>query len=125
MMEYQAQKAKEEEEREKALALEKKMRELAIVKMMESQKKSGDAKALRDELRAKRHQEEAEREWRRQEREAILKRHKDAQQLKQDILGQIETKNQETVEQATFDKVNCTCLQTKLTASLIRGDICL
>ncbi len=104
MIEYQLQKDREEEQKEKDKAVARKMRELATLRILETQKRAGDAKALRDELRAKRHQEQQEREWRNQERNSVLKRQKDSEALKNSILDQIEAKTQWVIEQATFDK---------------------
>lgn len=95
----------EEEQRDKEKLAEKKMKELATLKILETQQRAGDAKALRDELRAKRHQEQQEREWRNQERDEVMKRKKDAEDLKNTILQQIEAKHEWIIEQATFDKV--------------------
>lgn len=104
MIEYQLQKDREEEQRDKEKAVARKMRELATLRILETQKRAGDAKAIRDELRVKRHQEQQEREWRNQERNSVLKRQKDAEDLKNSILDQIEAKTQWVIEQATFDK---------------------
>jgi len=103
-IEWQKKKAAEEAQREMEKLVEKKKKDLAVLKILETQQRAGDAKAVRDELRAKRHQEKQEREWRNLERDSMLKRAKDAEALKNTILDQIEAKQQWVIEQATFDK---------------------
>ncbi|ODN05769.1 Cilia- and flagella-associated protein 45 [Orchesella cincta] len=101
IVEWQKKKAAEEEKLEMEKLAEKKMKELATLKILETQKRVGDAKALRDDLRAKRHQEKQEREWRNHERDTILKRKQDAEQLKKAIHEQIEAKHL----WAVYDKI--------------------
>jgi hypothetical protein len=105
MVEWQKHKAEEEEKFEKDRAVQKKMKELAVKHVLDNQKRTSDAKALRDELRARRHMEQQEREWRRRERDAALKRQKDTEDLKTEILAQIQEKHDIMTEQAAVDKV--------------------
>ncbi|XP_021960513.1 cilia- and flagella-associated protein 45-like [Folsomia candida] len=104
MVDWQKHKAAEEERLEQEHKLQKKMKELAVKQVLDTQKRTADSKALRDELRAKRHQEQQEREWRRREREDLIKRKSAMEDLKDNILNQIRTKQDWIVEQAAFDK---------------------
>jgi len=104
ILEWQRQKDLEDEKREEEKRIEKKKKDLAVLRILETQQRAGDAKAVRDELRAKRHQEKQEREWRNLEHDTVIRRAKEAQELKKSILEQIQTKHEWVIEQATFDK---------------------
>jgi len=104
MIDWQKKKAAEEEAFEQEKAFQKRLKDISIMKILEGQKRSSDAKSLRDELRARRHQEAQEREWRRKEREAALKRKTDAVDLKEALLNQIESKHIWLASQAAYDK---------------------
>jgi hypothetical protein len=104
MIDWQKQKALEDERLEKEKAVQKKLKEMSIKQVLDTQKRTADSKAIRDELRARRHQEQQEREWRRREKENMLKRKEATESLKKEILSQIQSKQDWVVDQAAFDK---------------------
>lgn len=71
--EYTRQKDAREEARDKELARIKLEKELEIIRMRSLQEKSNDLQSQRDELRAKRHQEGYDRQWREKELEEVRK----------------------------------------------------
>lgn len=84
--------------------LQKKMKALAVKQVLDTQKRTQDSKAMRDELRARRHQEQQEREWRAREREDMLKKRQAAADLKTGLVNQIQAKQCWIIEQAAYDK---------------------
>jgi hypothetical protein len=104
MIEWQKEKAAKDEKLEKEKAVQKKVKAMQVAQVQESQKKSGDEKALRDELRAKRHVEEQERVWRAKERDALVKKHEASMALRNGIISQIADKQDFFCEQAAYDK---------------------
>lgn len=104
MIDWHKHKDAEEERLEKEKAVQKKLKELAVKQVLDTQKRTSDSKAIRDELRARRHQEQQEREWRRREREDALKRQTAMEELKSSILAQVQEKQEWVVEQAARDK---------------------
>jgi len=104
MVEFYKQKDREAEEREKELEVQKKLKALAVKQVLDTQKRTVDSKAIRDELRAKRHTEQQEREWRRKEREEAAKRQKAQQELQSTILKQIEERQNFLIQSAAFEK---------------------
>jgi len=104
MVEWQKQKAAEEEKQEQEKKQAKKMKDLAVLQVLETQKRTSDSKAIRDEMRAKRHMEQQEREWRRKERDEAMLRQKNSEELKVAILDQIQYRQNFFADQAAFDK---------------------
>ncbi|XP_050294792.1 cilia- and flagella-associated protein 45-like isoform X2 [Anthonomus grandis grandis] len=74
--EFMRQKAEREEALEKEKSLLKAAKEKEIARLREMQEKSQDLQAALDEMNAARSQEEKEREWREQEKQAALKKQK-------------------------------------------------
>lgn len=104
MIAWHNHKAAEHQRFEKDKEMQKKMKALAMKQVLETQKRTSDSRALRDEIRARRHMEQQEREWRQKEKAEVLKRERDQENLKKDILGQIQEKQAWMINQAAFDK---------------------
>ncbi|KAF7273556.1 cilia- and flagella-associated protein 45-like [Rhynchophorus ferrugineus] len=90
VQEFMRQKAEREEAREKEQKLLKEAKEKEIARLRAMQEKSQDLQAALDELNALRSQEEKEREWREQEKQAVLRKQKLADELKVARAKQVE-----------------------------------
>lgn len=76
MQEYIRMKIEREEKLEREQQEERKRKELETARLRALQEAASDLQAIQDEMNAIRRQEEYEREWRRKEKEAALKRQK-------------------------------------------------
>merc|ERR1712050_48759 len=74
VVKYQEEKAKREAEAEQELIELRRQKELEIAKLRAAQERASDLQAERDALRAKRHEEATEREFRRKTREEAAKK---------------------------------------------------
>ncbi|KAI5098006.1 cilia- and flagella-associated protein 45 [Silurus meridionalis] len=88
-MEYTRNKMLREEEYEAEQKRLKKEKEIEVARMRALQERDRDVKAERDALRARRNQEAAEREWRRKEKEQLMKKLEENETLKAARLKQI------------------------------------
>ncbi|RZF40903.1 hypothetical protein LSTR_LSTR015059 [Laodelphax striatellus] len=81
------EKRKEEETKEARLAREK---ELARLRSL--QERAADVQAKKDEINAQRIQDEVERQWRKKEREAVARRQKESEELREARMRQVENR---------------------------------
>jgi len=104
VMEYLKEKSAREEAFEKereALRIEK---EKEIARLRAQQERAKDKQAEKDALRAKRNQEEAEREWRRKEKENVTKKTQTEKHLREARQDQISNKDHFLAVQAARDR---------------------
>merc|ERR1719361_2622462 len=109
---YQKAKATREAEKEAALKQKSKEKELEIAKLRAAQERASDLQAERDALRAKRHEEATEREFRRKTREEAAKKKAMDMEMAAAREEQITNKRHMTAiqaarERAEFDKELC------------------
>ncbi|XP_056633324.1 cilia- and flagella-associated protein 45-like [Diorhabda sublineata] len=90
IMEFIKSKQRREEALEREKTLMKQTKEREIARMVESQGKSQDLKALMDELNAARAQEAKEKEWREKEKQEAMKKQRVVEDLKKSRAEQIE-----------------------------------
>ncbi|KAH1007192.1 cilia- and flagella-associated protein 45 [Dendroctonus ponderosae] len=90
VQEFMRQKAEREEALEKEKVLMKEAKEKEIARLRAMQEKNQDLQAALDEMNAMRSQEEKEREWREQEKQAALKKQKMVIELHEARAKQIE-----------------------------------
>uniref|UniRef100_A0A3B5ALT4 Cilia- and flagella-associated protein 45 n=1 Tax=Stegastes partitus TaxID=144197 RepID=A0A3B5ALT4_9TELE len=91
-MEYIKNKQGQEAEYEAEQNRIRKEKELEIARLLAQQEKAKDHKAEQDELRARRNQEIADREWRRKERELAAKKAQEEAMLREACLEQVHSK---------------------------------
>merc|ERR1712159_570001 len=106
---YQKEKAKREKEKEQALLIKAKEKELETAKLRAAQERASDLQAEKDALRAKRHEEATEREYRRKLREEQAKKLAMEAEMQEAREEQISAKRhlmavQAARERAEFDK---------------------
>lgn len=109
-MEYIQKKLEREAEYEAEQRRIKKEKELEIARLRARQERAKDYKAEQDELRARRNQEIADRQWRRKEKELAAKRAQEQAMLKAYRLEQVHHKEkllsiEAGREKATFESV--------------------
>ncbi|KAL0973291.1 hypothetical protein UPYG_G00201500 [Umbra pygmaea] len=109
-MEYTRQKMQREAEYEAEQTRIKKEKEKEVAKLRALQERERDHKAEQDELRAKRNQEAAEREWRKKEKERLKKKGEEEERLKAARLEQVTHKEhllsiEAGRERAEFERV--------------------
>jgi hypothetical protein len=104
MLEWIAKKEAEQERVQKEKEEKKKLKEMLSSQISSAQMKTEQSKAMREELRTKRYQEQQEREWRKREKQEFLKKKKAAEELKDSILGQICQRQEFAFEEAAYDK---------------------
>ncbi|XP_059828818.1 cilia- and flagella-associated protein 45-like isoform X1 [Hypanus sabinus] len=102
--EFQDAKTKREAEYEELQKRLKREKAIEIARLQALQKRAHDVKAEQDELRAKRSQEAAEREWRRKELEDEQKKAKLNEELKKSRISQIQQKQHFLAVQATKER---------------------
>ncbi|XP_064158434.1 cilia- and flagella-associated protein 45 isoform X1 [Anguilla rostrata] len=110
IMEYSSNKLEQEAEYEKEQSRLKKEKEMEVARLRSLQERDKDYKAEQDELRARRNQEAAEREWRKKEREQAKRRAEEEEWLKAARLEQITHKEhllsiEAGRERAEFERV--------------------
>ncbi|KAG8234988.1 hypothetical protein J437_LFUL013868 [Ladona fulva] len=110
IQEYMRQKAEREAERELELMRMKQAREKEITRLRALQERQQDLQAKEDELKAKRIQEEVEREWRKKERELARRHAKEEEELKKARQVQIEQRKRTqaidvALEKREFDRI--------------------
>ncbi|XP_061072947.1 cilia- and flagella-associated protein 45 isoform X2 [Conger conger] len=110
IMEYTSQKLEQEAEYEMEQSRQKKEKEMEVARLRSLQERDKDYKADQDELRARRNQEAAEREWRKKEREQARRRAEEDDRLKAARLEQITHKEhllsmEAGRERAEFERV--------------------
>ncbi|XP_068172885.1 cilia- and flagella-associated protein 45 isoform X2 [Antennarius striatus] len=109
-MEYIRKKMEREAEHEAEQRRIKKEKELEITRMRARQERAKDYKAEQDALRARRHQESADREWRRKEKELAAKKAQDDAMLRAARVEQVHCKEhllsmEAGREKAEFERV--------------------
>lgn len=109
VVQYQEEKAKREAESEEAQKEIRRQKELEIAKLRAAQERASDLQAERDVLRAKRHEEATEREYRRKAREEAAKKSAIEDEMRLAREEQIQAKRhlmavQAARERAEFDK---------------------
>lgn len=104
VMEYLKEKAEREEAFEKEKERLKIEKEKEIARLRAQQERAKDTQAEKDALRAKRNQEEAEREWRRKEREEAAKKISTEEMLKAARRDQVANKDHFLAVQAARDR---------------------
>ncbi|XP_063061143.1 cilia- and flagella-associated protein 45 isoform X2 [Engraulis encrasicolus] len=109
-MEYTRQKLQREAEYEAEQQRIKREKEKEVARMRALQEKDRDYKAEQDEIRARRNQEAAEREWRRKEKEQVLRKAEEEARLREARLEQVTHKEhllsvEAGRERAEFDRV--------------------
>ncbi|XP_062898311.1 cilia- and flagella-associated protein 45-like isoform X2 [Mobula hypostoma] len=102
--EFQDAKMKREAEYEELQKRLRREKAIEIARLQALQKRAHDVKAEQDELRAKRSQEAAEREWRRKELEDERKKAKLNEELKKSRVSQIQQKQHFLAVQATKER---------------------
>uniref|UniRef100_A0A4W4HJ22 Cilia- and flagella-associated protein 45 n=1 Tax=Electrophorus electricus TaxID=8005 RepID=A0A4W4HJ22_ELEEL len=109
-LDYTRQKLEREAEYEDEQRRIKREKEKEVARLRTLQERDRDHKAEQDELRARRNQEAAEREWRRKEKEQIKKKLEEEEKLKVARLQQVSYKEhmlsiEASRERAEFDRV--------------------
>ncbi|XP_006642298.3 cilia- and flagella-associated protein 45 isoform X1 [Lepisosteus oculatus] len=109
-LEYTRKKMEREAEYEAEQERLKREKEKEVARLRALQERDKDHKAEQDELRARRNQEAAEREWRRKEKEQALKQTEEEERLKRARLEQVAHKEhllaiQAGRERAEFERV--------------------
>ncbi|XP_029111767.1 cilia- and flagella-associated protein 45-like isoform X1 [Scleropages formosus] len=109
-LEYIQQKMEREAQHEEEQRKIKKEKELELARLRALQERERDRKAEQDELRARRNQEAAEREWRRKQKEKAQKELEEVEKLKATWLQQITQKEhllsiQAARNRAAFERV--------------------
>uniref|UniRef100_A0A1A8D1A4 Cilia- and flagella-associated protein 45 n=1 Tax=Nothobranchius kadleci TaxID=1051664 RepID=A0A1A8D1A4_NOTKA len=92
ILEYQRKTQERQAEHEAEQVRIKKEKELEIARLRARQEKAQDYKAQQDELRARRHQESIERQWRMRQKELAAKRVREDAMLREARLDQVRTK---------------------------------
>ncbi|XP_033114442.1 cilia- and flagella-associated protein 45-like [Anneissia japonica] len=110
VIEYQKQKAEREAKFEAEQELKRIEKEKEIARLRAMQERAKDYQAEKDALRAKRNQEQREREWRQKERETAIKQAENEQMLK--VARELQVRNKEHFlavqakrERAEFERV--------------------
>ncbi|KAI3384320.1 hypothetical protein SNEBB_005076 [Seison nebaliae] len=99
VMQYLNERAEKEAAKEQEMLEKKLEKEKEIAKLRAQQERAKDVQAERDALRAKRDQEEREREWRRQEKIDAIKRKEKNEQLRLTREWQIKKKQENVVDE--------------------------
>ncbi|XP_071958281.1 cilia- and flagella-associated protein 45-like [Antedon mediterranea] len=110
VIEYQKQKSEREAKFEAEQELKRIEKEKEIARLRAMQERAKDYQAEKDTLRAKRNQEQREREWRKKEREMAIKKAENEQMLK--VAREIQVRNKDHFlavqaqrERAEFERV--------------------
>lgn len=99
IQELMRKKAEEERENEERIKEEKRQREIELARMRAAQQKSSDDQERRDAERAKRIQEQCEKQWMQKERQAALDKIAALAKLKEERRLQIEEKQRQQAEE--------------------------
>jgi len=110
VLQYMKKKAERDAEFEAEQLRIRKEKEYETARLRSLQEKAKDHQAEQDALRAKRNQEEAEREWRRKEQEELLKKMKTEEMMRKAREEQVQSKEhfqavQAQRERAEFERV--------------------
>ncbi|KYO41779.1 cilia- and flagella-associated protein 45-like [Alligator mississippiensis] len=104
VLDYQKEKMAREADFEAQQEKARHEKELETAHLRALQERAQDLQAEKDAVRAKRHQEAKEREWRQREKEAVLKKLKTQAELQQSRLVQMARKDHEQMIQTKRDR---------------------